>query len=81
MPSYLLVPMATTADPHHLPSALLLYSPRVTGWLAPVLEVYGVLSMLIASQEMPVEDEAPNRAEFLAVRQAGQLSFTDRSEG
>jgi hypothetical protein len=73
--------MATTADPRHLLSASLLYPSHVTDWLSRVLEVYVVLSMLIASQEMPAEVKAPSWAEFLAVRQAGQPIFPDRSEG
>jgi hypothetical protein len=33
-----------------------------------VLEVYAVLSMLLAFWEMPAEAEAPTRAVFLAVQ-------------
>jgi hypothetical protein len=73
--------MVTTADPHHVLSASLLYPSHGTDWLSRVLEVYVVLSILIAFQEMLAEVKAPNRAEFLAVRQAGQPIFPDRSEG
>lgn len=68
MPSYLLVLVVATADLHLLLSASLLYSPRTTGWTPPVLEVYAVLSMLLASWGMHADAEAHTWADFLAVR-------------
>jgi hypothetical protein len=44
-----------------------LCSLRTTGWTPPVLKVYVVLPVLLASCEMPAEAEASTRAEFLAI--------------
>jgi hypothetical protein len=68
IPFYLLVLGVATANPHLHLSASLFYSPRTTGSTLPVLEVYAILSVLLASWEMPAEAEAPTWAEFLAVR-------------
>jgi hypothetical protein len=66
VPSYLLVLVVATADPHLL-SASLLCSPRVTGWTPPVLEAYADLSILLASGKcLPKLRHLPGLSFFLS---------------